>query len=509
MFVAVQFPLTDVRPFLHSETGRLSLPTWPLPEPDSDFIRSFGAVKRRLRGGISDWPGEEMYCRAPRALRFGDSYVKLPPDITQSGEEGRQHVAFRRFLADGCAVARYEVGLGYRQGGSWSKRVRLRSRDFIKLVRFVLSQEVLAPGDGAPVACELAEAGGHLARHYLRASTSLKHGGPEGWWVAAGDPMLLLEYEYLWDEDIAGFPKHARQVESPLLEGSKVRLAHMWVTYEGKQVGVWLLGRYKRRDGVYSSDRDALRRLRLNLFRLHAERESIKRVFRLLARKKIDVQRETPPTEELQAYLDNALKILNKQSRDGLPQSAILETAYHAEYLVDEGERATLLSQIGGIRRNLLHRVKSVTVSHEEAKTVYSISGGNVVVNQVTGKDVTVKNQSMSINNSTVGDINQVAADDIANSFNKVEQSSAPDELKEHLKQLSAAVAEMAKHLPEAKQREVAQDLKTLTDEALSESPRRKWYELSAGGLIEAAKTVGEIAAPVIATAKAVMTFLG
>ncbi len=119
-----------------------------------------------------------------------------------------------------------------------------------------------------------------------------------------------------------------------------------------------------------------------------------------------------------------------------------------------------------------------------------------------------MKNQSININNSTVGDVNQVAADTINNSFNKVADSNAPDELKEHLKTLNESVKQMIQSLPEAQQKQAAQDLQTLTDEALSEEPRRKWYELSAGGLIEAATTVGEIAAPVITAAKAVLAFL-
>ncbi len=108
----------------------------------------------------------------------------------------------------------------------------------------------------------------------------------------------------------------------------------------------------------------------------------------------------------------------------------------------------------------------------------------------------------------SVGNINQVAADTISNAFNTVTQSSATQELKTELEKLNQAVTEMVKLLPEEKQREVAQDLKTLTDEATSESPRKKWYELSAEGLIEAAQAVGEVATPVITATKAVLTLL-
>jgi hypothetical protein len=400
MFVALQFPFVDVRPFIQTETGRLTSPDWQSLQPDIDFVRSFGLVKRRLRGGVIEWPGEEMYCRALRALRFVNSNAKLPSDMGGGAAEARQYIPFRRFLADGFAMARFEIGFGYRT--TQQKAVRLRSKDFISLIRFVLSQEVLVPHDSAQKTCTLAEAGQYLAKHYLRASQSLKASPPEDWWLASGDTLLLLEYDKS-KTDILGFPKHARPVNSDLLINANINLAHMWAEYKGKQVGVWLLG-YVGSDKL---TRDLLRRLRLSLFRLHAERESMQRVFRLIARKKIEVKKDSPQTEQLQAYIDNATRILAKRSYDGLPQSAILDAAYQAEDLVSVGERATLLTQLAGVRRNLLHNVENFTSPHaEDKRTVY-----------VLGDMVT--NQTMTINNSTVENVNQVAAEKIEGSFNE------------------------------------------------------------------------------------------
>ena len=400
MFVAVQFPFVDVRPFIQTETGRLTLPDWQSLQPDIDFVRSFGLVKRRLRGGVIEWPGEEMYCRALRALRFVNSNAKLPADMSGGAAEARQYIPFRRFLADGCALARLEIGFGYKT--AHQKDVRLRSKDFISLIRFVLSQEVVVPHDSAHKTCTLAEAGHYLAKHYLRASQRLKGPPPEDWWVAPGDMLLLLEYDKV-KTDILGFPKYARQVNSDLLMNANIDLAHIWAEYKGKQVGVWLLG-YVGHD---KANRDLLRRLRLSLFRLHAERESMQRVFRLLAQKKIETKTDTSQTQRLQDYIRNSMRILSKQSYEGLPQSAILEAAYQAEDLVSVGERATLLTQLAGFRRNLLHSVEHFTSPHaEDTRNVYNI-------------DASVTIQTTNINNSTVGDINQVAADKVEGSFNK------------------------------------------------------------------------------------------
>lgn len=66
----------------------------------------------------------------------------------------------------------------------------------------------------------------------------------------------------------------------------------------------------------------------------------------------------------------------------------------------------------------------------------------------------------------------------------------------------------MTKHLPVEKARDAAKDLEALTTEAVSESPRKRWYDLSAEGLLEAAKTVGEMAAPVVTCVKALIPLL-
>ena len=105
------------------------------------------------------------------------------------------------------------------------------------------------------------------------------------------------------------------------------------------------------------------------------------------------------------------------------------------------------------------------------------------------------------------GDVYQVAADTIKDSFNSIPES-APVELKKHLTELNAAVLEMCKSLPQERQKQVAEDLRTLTNEATSSAPRKRWYELSADGLVDAAKAVGEIAKPVVAATSAVLKLL-
>lgn len=66
------------------------------------------------------------------------------------------------------------------------------------------------------------------------------------------------------------------------------------------------------------------------------------------------------------------------------------------------------------------------------------------------------------------------------------------------LEQLTHEVGKIIEVLPKETAREVEQDLDTLKSEVNSKKPRKKWYELSAEGLIKAATTIGTIGKPVL-----------
>ena len=83
-----------------------------------------------------------------------------------------------------------------------------------------------------------------------------------------------------------------------------------------------------------------------------------------------------------------------------------------------------------------------------------------------------------------------------------------PVPLKDALKELTTKVAELAKQLPPEKAEQVSKDLAALTTEAVSKEPRKAWYELSASGLLEAAKAVASMTTPIATAVKAVISLL-
>jgi uncharacterized protein YjgD (DUF1641 family) len=500
MLLAIQIPFTDCRPFLDGETGLLPVPNWGDPDPGSEFVRSFGPMRPRLRGGIREWPGEGKFCNPSRALRFTD---KLGVFAVSGKQVLETSCAFRRFLADGrfsavgqgSVVSRLELGLRCRFKGQ--RRSPLNDVDSQEIISRALDTKVSLQNSNVP-ASSLITIGPQLAAMYLEASTlrSLRKDNLSApWWFKPGAPLVILEYRV--DVDIGQLPKQTQPV--PGMENTGIKVDYCWFTVGPARFGVWFLG-YPPENLA----KEPLRRLRLNLFRLHAERESIKQILRLVAQKKIKLERKQDSAQRFQDYLEQAITLLSRQQRDGLPQSNILEVAQESEDRVTEGEAATLQQQLLFIRGNLRHLLKQFV--GEDGKRIQVIQQFHI--QEYVGKKV-MNNQTITISGSTFqGDFAVVAAETIQNSFNHVAESGAKPELKTALEELHKAVAEMCKQLPKEKHDQVASDLEVLSKEAIAPEPRRKWYELSAEGLMDAAKAVGQVAAPVVTAVKAVLGLL-
>jgi hypothetical protein len=147
-----------------------------------------------------------------------------------------------------------------------------------------------------------------------------------------------------------------------------------------------------------------------------------------------------------------------------------------------------------------LQALMSAQVNLSEIENLH-ISGAEVICNAVNNVYSEVENMTqilVKLGDGTVIEGNLVVANSIKDSFNKVATSNSPNELKSLLIDLARAVGKMVGEMPSAKGEEVARDLDSLTSEATSKNPRRRWWELSVEGLTNAAQTVGAIGKPVL-----------
>ncbi len=90
-----------------------------------------------------------------------------------------------------------------------------------------------------------------------------------------------------------------------------------------------------------------------------------------------------------------------------------------------------------------------------------------------------------------------------------VAESNVSTELKEHLDALVRWAETVAPQLPPAKSRTLVQDVGTLVNEATGGAPRTPTVKVSAEGILEAAKSLGETGAVVVDLLKKLVPLLG
>jgi hypothetical protein len=151
----------------------------------------------------------------------------------------------------------------------------------------------------------------------------------------------------------------------------------------------------------------------------------------------------------------------------------------------------------GNVRSYMLQEIH---IEHAEIVTDH--------INTIHAETIDMTKISINLGDGAMVLGNVVAAKSIENSFNKVEGAQVSDELKKQLKELTKAIAKMSEQLSKEQAEQTARDLQTLTDEAISKSPRKEWWNLSIEGLIKAAKNVGEVGKPVIEIAASLIPLL-
>ncbi len=477
MFIVIQHPLADVRQFLGPSCERLARPIWPLPEPGVEFIRSSGSVLRRKRGGLTDWSGEDVYCDAASAIRFpnhlGDARFG-----SGTGSAAIRSV-FRRFYSAGV-VARTEVGLAINAAPGQV----LATKDVWPGLLSDAARIPIRVGGGK--AQPLIGAGPGLARHYLASTTRKKSSvailanKQNHFWISAGNPCAVVE---LADGETIE-PAHAVAVETNL---KSIQLRHAWLSVGPTLVSTWLMA------CSAETGREEYRRLRMHLLRLHAERECLRLVLRAANAGMINLYASETCSNDLQRYLNDSIRVIQADRRFGIEQSSIQEAAMGAEDAIDEGRKAALLS----VRRQIGEKIDAYLLS---------VRRRSIVINNVSGDQM---NTTLQLGNVSVsGNFNIVTAKQINDSFNAAGKAGVSDELKNALQSLAAEVAKLAAAAAPEKGEAVAKDLSALTAEATSAQPRKSWCQLSADGLIDAAKAVAGMAEPITIAVKAVLALL-
>jgi hypothetical protein len=351
MLLIAQVPLADARPFVNGDVRRLERPRFdlrfePREKPKKpDFLRSFGALEQRRPGLPRDWPSEDRYCRAGRAIQIDTAALERLKGPARG--PGQFVPSMRRLLSDSNAVGRTELWL-----------TRVPRRPLRRPMSDHQVEALLAAFATMPVGCR---SGKHITKSTVLAmgpllaaqaltSTTQRFKPPDGfatqdWWVTAGRPLLMLQYA---EEEVLALPPQAIAVP---VESKHMTLHYMTVADEG----TWLIGVGPRANTA------RLRELRLHLMRLHCEDEVAGILVEHFAGRRIAA------SEDLQRYLKRSLKLIKRTKFYGRPPSATLKVAYEYAEQVVAGPRVTLEQSLKKALRECRKQRKAAATEIDDA----------------------------------------------------------------------------------------------------------------------------------------------
>lgn len=543
MLILVQFPLVDARRFLADPTGRLDRPTWPtaLPFPDTprkraaaaivaapvsnpahppleqpdapieyDFIRSFGVVRRRKLGPTTGWTGESLFCDLKNLVRFH----RAPPEVAFRDTNGwtlKIRGAHRRFFTDGRAMGRFEVGFRLSwaapPGAEISVGPVVPPEGVAQIVRFVMEAPMSIadhyttrdfggakkkPGRHELMLADLAPV---LARAYLHASANQlpEDGKPSdhSWWVKVGNPVMFVSFG---PKELDRLPVSANVLSMrrgapaadatapggpPADAGPVISLDEHALTRDRAMTRVW----YIRQGNSTLGSRDAARRARIHLMRFASESEGVTRIIRLIQLKKIPLIRskdDSDPSGLLQLYLEDAIGFLQRKVQSTMKDDALFSSLIASAESLPLNDVASLLQAVTEARANVRKQIENFVNNYYEGDHV---EGNKNEINASQGGVVTGVNQT-----NAGGDVTATATGQVTQMTAQMKQLF--DNLQEEVDKATATASPADKAAVQEKVDKFQADVKKGKE-------NRKWYDVSAKGLLDAVAAVGGIVAPI------------
>lgn len=498
MFLTLQFPMADARPFAPAMAGRCSLPDWPPKYEDlhPQFVHFFGPAKRRWRGADAAYTDEIAYCKAKRALRFSGLGAKK---YSQAGPRLLPSCEFRRLLSDGRAVVRVEIGIGLAResllgAGDTTPLTLNQLLECIRVTLSLPSQVPSASGNGSPRA--LVYQGSPLARLFAHASSMRLPAAdaatkPE--LVEAGLPMLLVELD---PSEVEGWHDKFTTIDPQRVLGADV--AYFWCKVGPSEIPVWLVSQGKATDSNFRS-------LRLCLLRLHAELQALDLTLRQYQRGRLSYQRDTDGAGAFDNYLNESTRLIQSVSWEGVDQSAIREALDAATAIQSADVRKHLVQQLNGVRRQVRQKLDDFDRNRGALSAVQIV--------KVEPGGVYMVNEGQSFVNSTIfgSAINKLEAQTIEGSFNSFVGSNPDDDRRQKVANLHDEVKKLIERLPAGSQerKDAVADLELLTQQMAEKEPNKRALKATGEGLIEAAKKVAEFIEPVSKAVLAVLAIVG
>ena len=396
MLLFVQFSLTDIRRLAGYADELLTMPTWPIPNPEKDFVRGSGKVVHRRVSTQAFWPGEQYYqtlnnsILLPRVIR-----IKLHRSTICLIPVGKHNT-----IGEGGIVSKYEFAFRLTEIDPF-RLISFSELDHI--VKTVLDTEIKVRNMSYGYdTTTFANATKPLTGLHLLSTTSSNF-LPLGQRAKLILPCIPQFYYKITSRD-----EIDDSIKIRILKSDPFSFRDASIMSNVEKIGActyrkWFYFFHGNGDSYMYNSTEA-RALRINILRLHTEVETIKNILRSIAKKDISPDPYTNESNYLQSYLNSIITYLTK-SRESLELNSI-EYSKHvfnrfapAELLNLDGKLKNLIDTINGL--HLRPQIAEKTIQYIFSQT---IEGDNVMGNKVsvTGSAGVVVGGNSNIQNSTI-----------------------------------------------------------------------------------------------------------
>ena len=342
MHTIFQFPIVDFRPLLTSGNEKLPYPEWPnIGSSDKRFIRHFGSVQQRNSGGSDNWSGEGFFCNSHRAMRYNNLHkqgVTITPGINAAiFNSYRRYSSAENFLGrmEAGFVDNVEALIARHQPGPGSVSMEKILNHFCELPVTINGKQV-----------KLSRLGQKLADNYYQESTPVNVvPQKKNRQVKAGDVLILTVF---CAHDAFKLPGYAFLIDEIQLPGESVKLKLYGCRFkhEGIPYKVWFLEAPFHTAEQSRQTKETIRNLRINLLRIHLEKETIRILLNAIKTKEILLVPDSPQAALADNYFDQTAKKIFQATRYSIDQKYILDFALRSEDSADPGSMNQLEESI-------------------------------------------------------------------------------------------------------------------------------------------------------------------
>ncbi|MBN8580905.1 MAG: hypothetical protein J0L96_09550 [Anaerolineae bacterium] len=448
MLIFVQYPLADLRLFTGANTGRLQSPLWPVPKPYHEFVRSFGMVRKRGKGGIQGWIGENEICDAKHAVKFkSPTVISFPPSFNGKIQNIGIKCVSRHFYFDGTALAKLELVFV-----SDPKSVHLTPQEFSCFFKKFLECQVEIPGAiHTSRKTSIQNLSKAFTEAYLHSTTSKEFLGSIDYkhWVKAGEPLFWVEFS---ENESLPLPSKAHKIQTRANEEMNFNFWNV-PTATNRELNGWIV---KRQTDAQTGN-EISRTARIMLTRLSAEYEVFWAVLNMLAHTKTDYNTNdklvNEALEQLQRYFNEATRRIFRLMRseggffepekigDNVRRSMDSVIPGHAEGLIQILERLQIRPQVSKKIQDVFQIfiteanmgnifIGNNKVTQNTTNNQYNVSGGTVISDNTVTGNIEVHNENKSeLDYKKLAEELRALRDEMQNSATNGEHASEIEEV--------------------------------------------------------------------------------